>query len=488
MMTLSPSSLTGLALRKATQQATQAMALKSLRGFVKTMYPAFKFAPHNLLMMEALMMVHTGLIKRLIITMPPRHGKTELSSKQFPAFALAHDPTTRVVLCSYNQQLPILNSRGVRAIVRSPEYQALAPRTQISDEKGSEKEWETTAGGGLLAVGVGSGLTGRGADLMVIDDPVKDAEEARSATTLESIFQWYATVARTRLQPGGAIVVVMTRWAEYDLVGRLLMEAMSNDHSDQWRVLHLRAIAREHDILDRTPGEALWPDAYPLDDLLAIRALDEKQFNALYQGEPVGDTDRLFGRDLIELTTTPANAKLVRAWDLAITDDESSDYTVGALVAGSRLPLTESVARTLHDARLPLPWAIHVQDLAIKRATWPHQRQFILETARRDGPAVPIAFEYTRLDLAAVQQVMGDLQNLGHTCRKVHPKGDKVARKGALSVICQRGDLSFAPGEWNEQAWRQFHHFPLWNHDDIVDAIELGTAQLMGNSWDFEVI
>jgi predicted phage terminase large subunit-like protein len=458
---------------------------------VKTTYPDFRFAIHNLLVMDALTYVQKGYLNRFALMMPPRHGKTLLNSILFPAFVLGHNPSARIILASYSQQLAVLNSRAIRDIVRSPAYLKIFPAVQIREDKASEREWETTRGGGLLAVGVGSGLTGRGCDLLVCDDLVKDAEEANSQIILEGIFQWYATVARTRLQPGGKIVSVMTRWSINDLMGRVFQEGRANKHADQWKTIKLPALAAEHDPLGRPPGAALWPDAYDIPDLLAVKALDEKNFDALYQQTPQSSADKKFNRDDIQIVDSfplSETASWCRSWDLAITDNESSDYLAGALVAAEKITLPENVSRVLDGARMAQPYRLHVDDLIRNRGRWPEQRIKIIETALEDGAGVPVIIEATRMDLAAAQQLADDLRLLGCTVRRVKPRGDKVARKGPLQVITENKRLSFKRALWNEDALREFDEFPNGLHDDMVDAIEQACGFLTKPEFEMAVL
>jgi predicted phage terminase large subunit-like protein len=457
------------------------LARHSLRASVKMDFPSFSFALHNLLLMDCLTLVERGAIRFLGIEMPPRHSKTEICSIQFPKWCLQRHPKWRIVLASYAQQLAVLNSRRIRDYLRG----------SIREEKGAEREWETIEGGGVRAVGIGSGLTGYGADLMIIDDPVKDAEEARSITTLDNHWDWYTTVARTRLQPGGRIVMPMTRWAVLDLAGRVQREGRSNPQADQWYFLTLPALAGPDDPLGRLEGDALWPAAYNRNDLLAVKALDADNFESLYQQNPRPDSDIKFNRSdlrLVDGFPLSEAAQWVRSWDLAITENESSDYMVGALVAAEKLPINEETQKILLDARLPMPYKVHVDDIVRQRATWPKQRQKIIETALKDGAGIHIVIEKGRLDLAAVQQIKQDLDTLGFTVRTHTPKGDKIARKGPLQIVAENGFLTFQSGDWNEECFREFEHFPTYPHDDFVDAVEQGYTVLSKAEWEMSAI
>lgn len=438
--------------------------------------------------MDALTLVEAGLIQRLVVEMPPRHGKTELCSVQFPAWALGRTPSARIILASYAQQLAVLNSRRIRDTLSSEVYQKAFPLVQIREDKASEKEWETTQRGGAVAAGVGTGLTGRGANYLIIDDPVKDREEARSAVTLKNIEEWYSTVARTRLQPGGAIIFVMTRWSPQDLVGVVLEHATKHEAAMPVYRLRLPAVAEEADPLGRDVGEALW-DEYPLEVLNDIQSLDPINFDALFQQNPQSEHAIRFSREDIGLADSPpAGAVVCRSWDLAITDDEDSDYAVGALVYGKPLEVSQEARQTLLETGLGIPFCLHVADLARQQAQYPEQRRLIVQTAIRDGLDIPIVIEWTRMELAAIQQLKQDLEGLGFTVHTVKPKGDKVARKAQLQVDVQLRQMTFAPAHWNEDAWVEFENFPVHEHDDIVDSIEQARLWLSMGDWDWEFI
>lgn len=458
----------------------RAMASRNFRAFCKTIDPDYQFARHNLAVMDALTYLDAGYFHFLACMMPPRHGKTRLFSQLFPAWRLGRNPKRQIILASYGQSLAISNTRAIRDIVRSHTYQQIFPGVQIREDKSSEKEFEVTRGGSVLAVGVGSALLGRGCSDLILDDLVKDAEEANSQVALENIYQWYANVARTRLHPGGIVGSVMQRWSINDLMGRTFSDARANKEADQWATIKFPALALENDPLGRAVGDALWPARYTKKMLLALRALDSGSFEALFQQNPQGMTGKKFNRDDIQVVDENpiTDGKVCRSWDLAITEDESSDYLAGGLVWGKELAIDESVKKVLIEAKMPLPHQLFVEDLVKNRAEWPEQRQVIIETALRDGPGVVVVIEYGRLDLAAVQEIKRDLQGLGCTVRTIKPKGDKVARKGRLQVIARQGHLYFKRADWNEAALREFDDFPGGAHDDVVDCIEQACTYL----------
>lgn len=430
-----------------------------------------------------------GKIHRMIIMMPPRHGKTLLSSVYFPAYVLGFLPATRIVLASYSAALAVLNSRRIRDLVaNSVGYREVFPRVRLNEKKLSEREWETVEEGGVLAVGVGSGLTGRGADLVVIDDPVKDAEEANSSTIRESIFEWYSTVVRTRLQVGGAIVVIMTSWHEDDLVHRLLDLARNDSTAESWAVLRLPALAEEDDPLGRQVGEALWPEVFPRDDLLAIQAVMGRYFDALYQQSPRSQADRLFRREWFILAEVGEAEKWCRSWDLAVSVSESADWTVGAKVGVVDAGIDGEEARRLRGLGFDRPQKCIVADVVRLRAEFPDVRREIYRVARLDGFDVPIVIEKSRADLGMLQDLRRDLSAAGFRVVVLVPKGDKAERAGRLSVAAEAGLVTLLRADWNNFFLKEFDDFPQSQHDDQVDATSQGFNWLLRGDFRLEVV
>ena len=229
-------------------------AQDNLLAFAQYTKRDYEVAPHLEKLANALERVERGECKRLIVVMPPRHGKSELCSIRFPCWYLGRNPTMRVVQTGYAESIALVHSRQARDVFASQEMQLLFPGVHHRPERAGQQaieiirqaahEWGTRQGGSYYAVGVGGGLTGRGMDLGIIDDPIKDEEEAQSEVQREKVWDWYRTVFRTRLQPDGAIIVVMTRWHQDDLVGKLLEQAKEDPEADQQHVKHKDEEAR----------------------------------------------------------------------------------------------------------------------------------------------------------------------------------------------------------------------------------------------------
>lgn len=293
-------------------------ARESLIGFTKFTNEQYKEGPHHLLICDALERVLDGSLKRLIICMPPRHGKSELASRRFPAYYLAKNPSKHVIAASYNSELANDFGREVRNIVASDEYNKLFPAIKLAVDSKAANRWHTQNGGMYVAAGVGTAITGRGASLLLIDDPFKDRMEADSGLQRGRVWDWYTSTAYTRLMPNGAIVLINTRWHDDDLTGRLLQE--QGNGGDSWEILSLPAINED--------GEALWDDSFPLSRLQEIKnVLPPRDWNSLYQQNPVPDEGDYFKTEWFgEYDTPPASLNIYCSSDFAVTEG-GGDFT-----------------------------------------------------------------------------------------------------------------------------------------------------------------
>lgn len=319
-------------------------------AYTRYTFPDYLPAGHHHLIAEKLEAVASGKIKRLLIFMPPRHGKSELASKRFPSWFIGNNPKRNIIAASYNSDLATDFGREVRNIVASKAYRALFDTTLAEDSTAANR-WHTDQGGMYVAAGIGTAVTGRGAHVLLIDDPFKDREEADSELQREKVWRWYTSTAYTRLESDitynaieddeiwaelrsdiedgkavpfdGAIVGIGTRWHEDDLFGRLLIEHARG--GDQWEVLELPAIMSD--------GGALWPQKYPLEKLQAIkRAIGERDWTALYQQQPRPDEGLYYKREWFRwFDEKPKHLRIYGASDYAVTAD-GGDYTVHIVV------------------------------------------------------------------------------------------------------------------------------------------------------------
>jgi predicted phage terminase large subunit-like protein len=417
-----------------------------LACYAIAMWPRFELAAHHQLIVERLEAVERGEIRRLMISLPPRHGKSLLASQIFPAWYLGRHPDREIIIATYGQELSDLLGRRVRSMVSDPLHWAIFPEFHLANDVASMRQFSTTAGGSFYAVGRGGAITGRGADLLLIDDPLKDQEEARSDVIRPALHEWYSTVAYPRLQPGAAIVLISTRWHEDDLAGRLLRQ--SGDEG--WDVLSLPAIA-EKDESFRRAGEALWPARFSLEALEQIRReVGGVAWASLYQQRPSAAEGRVFKRQWwARYREQPHFKRIIQSWDTAYKTGSENDFSVCT---------TWGVAE--NGYYLLSCWRGRLEFPALKRK--------VASLASEYSPAV-ILVE----DKANGQSLIQELKyETGLPIRSVTVDRDKVVRAYAVTPLIEAGKV-FLPesAPWIAEFLDELAAFPTGVHDDIVDSV-----------------
>lgn len=404
--------------------------------------------------------VERKLAPRLIIQLPPRIGKSEIVSRKFPAYALGKHPEWEIVCATYNQDLANDFGRDVRVVFRDPLYAELFPDAKIREDSNAIDDMKLEARGSYKAVGIGGALTGRGAHILVIDDPVKNREDADSELIREHTWKWYQTVGRTRLAPGGGIILCQTRWHEEDLAGKILLQEKVNPAGDRWHVYSYPAIATE-DEPNRKAGEALHPERWPLHEYEKLRAtLDPREWSALYQQNPTPPEGIAFKRDWFRYEVPPKNLNWYLTTDFAIGEKETNDYTViwpfavddqdtiffGVPIRArlGSMEITEKICDTLY-ANPTLQMAI--ENVHISKTLGPYLRKRMQERNL-----------YT--------------EAWGYTASR-----DKLARSASLRGRLQQGKVRFHPLTKN-LIEEEFIPFPAGRHDDAVDAASVGMLML----------
>jgi predicted phage terminase large subunit-like protein len=429
---------------------------------------------HLRLLNRKLLDVARGSTPRLLIAMPPRHGKSEFASKYFPAWYLGAFPDRHVILASYQAEFAASWGRKVRDVLaeHGPTVFGHAVRRDVA----SAEHWELAgSGGGMDTAGVGGALTGKGADLLIIDDPVKNADEANSPTFRDRAWDWYVSTAYTRLQPGGTIVLIQTRWHEDDLAGRVLADARAG--GEPWEVVELPALAEADDPLGRKPGEALWPERYSVESLARIeRTLGPSWFAALYQQRPAPAAGNRFKRRwfrywspedgghlyrLHGLTEQVIPARACRRFgtlDLAVSTRTSADYTV--LAAWAVTPQADLVLLDLVRERFEEP------DLVRQAAAF--ARRHLLDY---------VVIEANGMQLGIVQTLRRPPYNL--TVKAIHSDHDKLSRAITAIIRCDSGQLFFPErAAWLADFEAELLNFPVAAHDDQVDALSLAALDV----------
>lgn len=402
------------------------------------------------------MRVNRGECKRLIVMMPPRHGKSNLAVIKFVPFYLGGHPSARVIIAAHTATLAMRHSLHARNdfAAFAPEVFALSVNPDVSamyqwDVKDAHRT-EGEPPGGVLAAGIGGPITGQGADLAVIDDPVKDREQADSDIQRENIWDWYTSVLRTRLHPNATIILILTRWHEDDLAGRLLRVAGEDAAADQWEVIKLPALAEVNDPLGRALDEPLWPERYDNDALLQTKAsVGPYVWAALYQQRPAPAEGGLLKRSWWKrYADLPGGiTEWLQSWDMAFKETKTSDFVVGQVWArkGADCYLVDQVRR-----RMDFPATLE----AVKAlsARYPKALTKLVEDAA-NGPAVIAALRHEVAGLVAVK-----------------PQGGKEARASAISGMVEAGNVHLPETAWAEEFIAEATAFPNGPNDDQVDA------------------
>jgi predicted phage terminase large subunit-like protein len=424
-----------------------------------------------------------------MILMPPRHGKSEMASVRFPAWHLGHCPDHEIINCGYNMDLPMRFSRWVREIVRDKAYTALFEQTLIDQESQSAEAWNVTMGGGFTAAGVGGGITGKGAHILIIDDPIKNQEEADSITVRDALWDWYWSTAYTRLAPGGGVLVIQTWWNDDDLAGRLQARMKSDDgKADQFDVVKYPALAEQYEYeneatsvierheaaLDpevsqglkflRAPGDALHPERYTSEMLRNYRDnMPRRMWSALYQQNPVPDEGMFFQKEWfkMEAMVPPHSGRNVyQAWDFAIGEKNHNDFTVG-------VTLIQDENNNLHVADI----------VRFKGDTFTIIEEIIdaaVKWGSEDKSPLLIGFEDGQVWKAIKPLLLARMQE-----RSVFPSyeelktlTDKMHRASKLQGKLQHGQIWFPQdAHYTPVMMREMLRFPAGAHDDIVDAM-----------------
>lgn len=406
-------------------------------------------APHLKLISTALRRVAAGKLKRLMIFLPPRHGKSEMVSKWFPGWYLNMFPDNRVILASYEATYAAFwGNQALGAFVQIRDV--LRNGIRLASDK---SDWWRLAGhdGYMTTAGIGGPLTGKGCNVGIIDDPIKNQEEAYSKAHREFVWNWYLSTFLTRLEPNGAVILMMTRWHVDDLAGRLLRQ-----QADQWEVINLPAISEiDNDPVGRSMGQALWPERFDVDSLEQIKTdISPRWWSALYQQRPRDNESSNIKREWLPVRPPPSDKpdEVVRAWDFAATEKTSADWTAGAKIG-----------------RYGKHW--HILDIVRRRVGAGQVSSLVRSVAEQDGRNVRILIEEEpgASGKIATQHIISELA--GFAIRKVEPRGDKLIR--ALPFISQAegGHVTLSPGAWVEIFIEEAENFPLGEHDDQVDAV-----------------
>ena len=432
------------------------LAQKTFMGFVSQVWPEFISGRHHKIMAKAFERVANGECKRLIINMPPRHTKSEFASYLLPAWFLGKFPNKKVIQSSNTGELAVGFGRKVRNLVDSENYKAIFPNLHLQQDSKAAGRWNTSKGGDYFAIGVGGTVTGKGANLLIIDDPHSEQEAALASgnpEVFDKVYEWYTSGPRQRLQPGGAIVIVMTRWALRDLTGQVLKAAAARG-GEQWEVIEFPAIMPS--------GLPVWPEFWSLPELEALRnELPNSKWQAQYQQNPVGNESAIVKRDWWqwwEEEKPPRCDYILQTWDTAFEKNQRADYSAGT---------TWGIFYLDEDKNKP---HIILLNTYKKRVEWVELKRDVLEEYNEWEPdGVLIEKKATGAPL------IYELRAMGIPVQEYTPSRgqDKIARLNSVSDIIASKKVFLPRTAWAEELVDEIAAFPSGEHDDLVDATTL---------------
>ena len=429
-------------------------AQASFISYIKMMWPGFVAGRHHAIMAKKFEDIASGKLKRLIINMPPRHTKSEFASYLLPSWFLGKFPNKKIIQCSNTADLAVGFGRKVRNLVDSEQYANVFPDVALRQDSKAAGRWATNQNGEYFAIGVGGTVTGKGADLLIIDDPHSEQEAALASgdpTVFDRVYEWYTSGPRQRLQPGGSIVIVMTRWAEKDLTGRVIKDAAMRDSLDEWEIIEFPAILPS--------GNPLWPEFWSFKELSALREeLPPIKWNAQYQQAPTGEEGALVKREWWKVwkpERPPQCEFIIQSWDTAFTKNERSDYSACT---------TWGVFHLNDD---PNDINVILLDAFQKRMEFPELKEKALSHYKEWEPDACIIEAK-----AAGAPLIFELRAMGVMVQDYTPVrgNDKFVRLNSVTDLFSSGKVWAPETRWASEVIEQMAAFPNGDHDDLVDS------------------
>lgn len=443
-----------------------AFARSSVLGFANAgdIYPGFKTGPHHKILSKLFTDVVEGRKKRVIINIAPRHGKSEFSSYLFPAFFLGKFPEKKIIMATHTAKLSEDFGRKVRNLVDSEEYKDIFPGTKVAADQSAAGKWSTSAGGQYYAAGVGGALAGRGADLFVVDDPHSEQDvKANSRAAFDNAWTWFQTGPLQRLMPGGAIIVIMTRWGKLDLTGRLIDYQTKNPDADPWEIIELPAILDE----GMDDAKSLWPEQWPLEALLAVKAsLDPQYWQAQYMQQPTSNNAAIISRKLWKIwpdKNPPSADYIVQSWDTAFESTNTADFsactTWGVWFNEDDNNIAHVILLDAFKARMQFP--------ELKATALKHYKEWTPDClmVEKKASGAPLIQELRAMGLP-VQEFTPSRGN------------DKVVRLNAVADFFVSGRVWVPDTRWARELIDEVASFPNGDHDDFVDCTSMALLRL----------
>ena len=430
------------------------VARDSFLGFVEYVWPIFIEGRHHKVIAEAFERVIKGDLKRLIINMPPRHTKSEFASYLLPAWFLGKNPEKKVIQTSHTAELSVGFGRKVRNLVDSEDFKEIFPALALRADSKAAGRWSTNQGGEYFAIGVGGAVTGKGADLLIIDDPHSEQDgQSLDAAVFDKTYEWYTSGPRQRLQPGGAIIVVMTRWHKRDLTGKIIKASSQRDGVDDWELIEFPALMPS--------GNSLWPEFWSQKELLALKnELPAPKWEAQYQQSPTSEEGALVKREWWkrwERDDPPSCEFTIQSWDTAFLKTRRADFSACTTWGVFYQPDEDGTTRA----------NIILLDAYKKRMEFPELKKTAMEFYNNWQPDACIIEAK-----AAGAPLVFELRAMGIPVSEYTPSrgNDKVARVNAVADMFASGVVWCPETRFGEMVIEEFASFPVGEHDDLVDS------------------
>lgn len=437
-------------MERAKELSAAEEAQEQFMTFVKQVWPDFIGGRHHKIMAEKFEKLARGEIRRLIINMPPRHTKSEFASYLLPAWLIGRRPKLKIMQTTHTAELAFRFGRKVRQLMEGDEYRKVFQKVGLRADDKAAGRWSTTQGGEYFAAGVGGAVTGRGADLLIIDDPHSE-QDALSPAALEHAYEWYTSGPRQRLQPGGSIVIVMTRWAENDLTGKLLRQQQRDILADKWEVIEFPALMPS--------GEPLWPEFWKKDELLAVKgSLSVGKWEAQWQQNPTSETSAILKREWWnkwEHDEPPQLSYVMQSYDTAFSKQTQADYSA-ITTWGVFYPSPDSAPNII------------LLDAQKGRWDFPDLRRTALDEFKYWNPEC-VLIESKASGMPLTQE----LRTMGIPVVNYSPSrgNDKITRVNSIAPLFEAG-LVWAPDtRWAEEVIEECAAFPAGENDDYVDTV-----------------
>ena len=449
-------------LKQYQKELTQKKGKAQFLDFIKHVYPDYKVGAHHAKLAKLFEEIAQGKRKRVIVNIAPRHGKSELISYLAPAWYLGNHPAKKVIMASHTADLAVNFGRRVRNLVGSDPYKDIFPDISLQADSKSASRWGTNFNGEYFAIGVGGALAGRGADLFIIDDPhsEQDAKLGKGDVFLPA-WEWFQSGPLQRLMPGGAIIVVMTRWSKLDLTGQIVNQMIKNDDVDDWEIVEFPAILEDK----RGEEVPLWPEFWPIEELQARRAaLDVRYWNAQYLQNPTSEEGALIKREWWEIweeEEPPACEFIIMTLDAAQEANNRADYnalTTWGVFFNEETNNYNIILLNAIKERLEFP---ELKELCIDEYKEQEPDAFIVEK-KSNGAA--LYQEFRRMGIPVGEFTPGKGQ-------------DKISRVNAVSDLFSSGIVWAPDRRWAREVIEECNDFPAGANDDLVDATTLALAR-----------